>query len=895
MNSPNFYQISFSQDFFHELALGMINKFPSINKNIIVLLPTKYACYSFFEKLKELKSPLPSIYAISELDQLVKITKSPLEKHGLINKICLMLLDMNLDNYDNLYAITELAEYFADLLYKIDLYQIDTNKLIQILDDNLSLHKQQISEIFKHFISKWTKNTHLTSAGYNNLLINEFSKNLKDKSLIIAGFNNDIPAIITLLESASKSPNASIIFYTDHFKEDQNISPSHPQYNLKSIAYKLNINSFKPWYNDSPSNEFISTSFASECSNWHNLKLNCDNIKFLSLSDQHQEAKAIIDLTEQNLDKEIMIITSDDDLMIKLMMHLKQKNIPANIVRDYPLNNCKTAIWLQLCAKFILDDYSLLSALALFKHPFSNIDPTDIELKLRDKNFFGKQIFDLDIEDLEKLRFPHKITSFKEHLNAHLQFAENIANQDIWQKELKDFLEKIKSQNEMEQKISFKEYSQLLNHFFKDAFYREELTKNNINLLKPIDARLHTADLVILAGLNEGIFPSKASIDPGFSNALLTKIGFPSHEIIISQEAHDFQSFANAKQVILTRAEKIDASVTTPSRWLLRMLTLSRNEIKENYALTKNQLILKKISTPITPPLEYRPNKFSATAIDKLIFNPYHIYVDLILKLKKLSPINKELSAADFGNFIHKAIEISSKINKPLIEAGKTALSMLGLNNPSIQTLWWPRFLRIASWFEINETKDAKVFLESYGSMEINNNIIVARADRIEEISSTLVNVIDYKTGKLPTKKSLSNGKSLQLLIEAIIAERGGFYWQNNKADIPIAALKIGSDFRPGQTLVYSKVCDEPTELEKQFFKSDRYKINSLKYILLSGGDPPAEILEIDLEDNNLLQTSEIYLENLLTQYQILSTPYHYSKKKVLGYCEYAHLSRNIG
>lgn len=837
MTSPNFYQISFGQDFFDELALGMIDKFSLIDKDIIVLLPTKYACHSFCKKLEQLKCHFPSIYAINELDKLVKITNIPLQKHQLINKICLTLLELNLPDYQNLYSITELAQYFADLLYKIDLYQINTDQLIQNLDDSLSLHKQQIGEIFRQFIYKWKENNYLTTTSYNNILINEFSKNLNDKSLIIAGFNSDIPAITKLIEAASKSDKASVIFYANRSKTCQ----------------------IKPWHNSYFSNEFVSTALASKCDNWHALNLSCDNIKYFSFSDPHQEAKDIIDIVKENQDKKIMIVTSDDDLMVKLIFHLKRQEFLANIVRDHPLNACKTAIWLQLCLKLILENYSLISALALFKHPFSSIDSNIIETQLRDKNFFGRQIFDIEAEDLEQLRFSSKPASFKDHLAAHLKFAENIANQDIWQdldaKELKNFLDKINLQNEMEQEISLKEYLQLFNHFLKDAFYREESTKANISLLKPLDARLHSADLVIIAGLNEGIFPSKASIDPCFSNVLLNKIGFPAHQSIVAQEAYDFESFANAAQVILTRAEKIESTVTTPSRWVFRMLTLSRNLIRENLKLPKNSQIIKKENTPIIPPLEYRPTQLSATGIDKLIFNPYHIYVDMILKLKKLSAINKELSAADFGNFIHKALEISTKLNKPLIESGKIALANLSLNNPSIQTLWWPRFLRIASWFAVHEEKEAKVFLESQGNIKLNNDFtIIARADRIEEISTNLVNIIDYKTGRLPTKKSITNGKSLQLLIEAIIAGKGGFYWQN----------KVAS------------------------------RINSLEYILFSGGELPAEILQIDLDGNDLLQVTEQYLSDLIEQYQDPTTPYHYSKKKTLGYCEYEHLSRNF-
>ena len=70
---------------------------------------------------------------------------------------------------------------------------------------------------------------------------------------------------------------------------------------------------------------------------------------------------------------------------------------------------------------------------------------------------------------------------------------------------------------------------------------------------------------------------------------------------------------------------------------------------------------------------------------------------------------------------------------------------------------------------------------------------IEARADRVDELERGAWEIIDYKTGRVPTKDELEALFAPQLLLEAAMAERGGFekidgraktvrlsYWQAN-------------------------------------------------------------------------------------------------------------------
>ncbi len=880
------YKITAKENFFTSLACGIISKLSPVCKlkDVIILLPTKLACQSLREEFLKLKKPIPQIYPISDLSSLIKIETKYLDRIPLINKISKIILSLQLEYLQDIKAVTELAEYLADLLSKAESYKINLNNFLDIIDNDTTLHKQTLCTIIKEFIKEWNKNYSLTKAGYNNILIDTFANSLSDKPIVIAGINSNLPSIIELTTKMLHRQNNYIILYgiDEHLTpiDWNNVNITHSQYNFKNLFNLFNIGAkdVLAWHEESKKNSpFVSMALkpSQSCYDWHkNSYLDLENISFINAIDQHNEAKTIISLIQKNLDKSIMIVTPDNNLMIKLILHIEALSLEANIIRDFPLNQSKASTWLILCLNFILDKFSLLSGLALLKHPFSNIDTNilnELEATIRNKNFRSNSIFDAMSEDtfLERLKLEAKAfenidrySNFNSFLSSHLSFAEKITDNNLWEDacslELKKYLDHLLENSEGFGNIAFRDYPVLFNHFLKSAYYREPTKeKKKITLLKPLDARLHNADLVILAGLNEGIWPAKASIDPCFNDQMLKNIGLPALEQFIGEEAYDFQCLSEAKEVILIRSEKIEAVSSIPSRWFLRMLILSRKSILESYKeVNINEQIIENSFIPPTPDIIYRPKKLSVTQIEKLIANPYHVYVDLILNLKKLSPLIKELSSLDFGNFIHKALEIYhyNHTRFSLIESGNQALLELRINAASVKLLWWPKFIRIADWFIANRDLSQKAYIEIPGSIKLLDNfMLTAKADRIELLPSNFINIIDYKTGKLTTNKAIHSGKSLQLLLEGIIAVNGGFSFQNI---------------------------------------TKKYQLGSIKYIQLSGAEDPAEILEIDTSDKPILSQTQNYIENLIKEYQNPLIPYNYTEKKTLTYCYYEHLAR---
>ncbi|HEX8309543.1 MAG TPA: double-strand break repair protein AddB, partial [Allosphingosinicella sp.] len=86
-----------------------------------------------------------------------------------------------------------------------------------------------------------------------------------------------------------------------------------------------------------------------------------------------------------------------------------------------------------------------------------------------------------------------------------------------------------------------------------------------------IEARLQSADLVILGGLNEGVWPQLPTPDPWLAPRVRREIGLPGLERRIGLAAHDFASALGGREVLVTRARRDSRSPAIASRFWLRL------------------------------------------------------------------------------------------------------------------------------------------------------------------------------------------------------------------------------------------------------------------------------------------------------------------------------------
>jgi ATP-dependent helicase/nuclease subunit B len=327
-----------------------------------------------------------------------------------------------------------------------------------------------------------------------------------------------------------------------------------------------------------------------------------------------------------------------------------------------------------------------------------------------------------------------------------------------------------------------------------------------LSILGPLEARLIQADLTILGGLNESVWPAEAPHDPWMSRPMRKTFGLSAPERRIGLAAHDFVQLAAAPEVVLTRARRAGNAPMVPSRFILQIETVlralgysddTRDALQPALPLAAWARMLDE--PPPTeygtapkpeprPPLAARPRQLSVTDIGVWQRNPYAIYAKHILKLRKLDPLEPAIDAADRGILIHEALDRFVKKYPKALPADALD-ELLGIGHelfkaldrhPEARAFWWPRFADIAAWFVEEERRRRSegisvVRAEATGRMEIDTFTLCGRADRIDRQTDGGLEIIDYKTGSVPKKDDIARGLEPQLPLLALIASQGGF------------------------------------------------------------------------------------------------------------------------
>ncbi|GAB6051778.1 double-strand break repair protein AddB [Magnetospira thiophila] len=536
------------------------------------------------------------------------------------------------------------------------------------------------------------------------------------------------------------------------------------------------------------------------------------------------------------------LVTPDRALARRVAAELRRWGVEIDDSAGIPLDQTAPGGFLRLTARMVAEDFAPVPLLAVLKHPLASGGQETAAFRSAVRKLEREVLRGPRPEGgLDGLRrasgTDHPIIDYLEKnaaplaqlcagapqslvtlLHAHVALAEGLAATDslvgahrLWAGEAGSaaatFIADLQQAADVMLPLTGARYAALLDVLMAGQVVRPLGGRHpRLAILGPLEARLQRADLLIVGGLNEGTWPPETPANPWMSRPMMSRFGLPLPERRIGLSAHDFVQCFCAPRVILTRSQRVDGTPTVPSRWLLRLENLLGGRAGESalhggqdglhwQALLDEPDDFSPGSPPHpTPPVSARPTRLSVTQVEVWMRDPYAIYARHILKLRALDPLDADPGAADYGTFIHGALDAfltAFPSPGPLPMDAEAQLLALGrqafgdhMNRPGVWAFWWPRFQRIATWFVTAEQARRAAglqatYTEIKGRIEIATPTgiftLTATADRIDRLHDGTMALVDYKTGTVPSAKEVAAGHAPQLPLEGAIAQQGGF------------------------------------------------------------------------------------------------------------------------
>ncbi len=346
-----------------------------------------------------------------------------------------------------------------------------------------------------------------------------------------------------------------------------------------------------------------------------------------------------------------------------------------------------------------------------------------------------------------------------------------------------------------------------------------ERRRDDIHIWGELEARLMSPDLLIVAGVNEDIWPAPADPGPWLSRGMRIAIGLSPPERQQGQAAHDFEMALGNAQVIIAYANRIGTSPALPSRFVQRLDAFAGEA--EAKALRARGAVWLQQAAAIdfaglprpaqrpapSPPSAMRPRRISVTEVETLMRSPYDIYAKHVLGLRKLEPLGSEPSARERGTMIHQVFEqfvarglsfSASDAAARMLEMARDAFKGLDAIGER-RDIWLKRFVRAAEqfldWEHARHGTIASRAAESKGEWvfpALENFVLSGKADRIDQRTDGLLEILDFKTGGVPTPGDMKDFDAPQLLLEAAMARAGAFPGIAARETAALTYIKIG-------------------------------------------------------------------------------------------------------
>ena len=769
-----------------------------------------------------------------------------------------------------------LADSLGTLIDDLVIEEVDPRRLKELVPEELAENWQQILQFLELALAAWPRvleergKTEAAAARNERLRRQAASAPLiyGERPVIAAGSTGSIPATAALLKAIATLPRGVLVlpgldtsFSPEQHKRmlEGDATESHPQYGLMKLLRRLGagVGDVAELAGDHPRTQLVRAALAPavETPDWPRMRATIPvaealaGVGVLAAPNADLEARAIALAARAALaeGRTVGIVSRDQTLARRISAELKRHAIEVDDAAGAPLFQAPAGRLARQVLAVVAGKFAPIDTIALLRNAAVTFglerfavrraaDRLDLRLR-RERPQAGLSGLRAVSEDADVRDMLDRLGTALAPVMALMERAQLNAA------ELADALVKamdaLADHQELPGMAEFRHWAGELAALgpsgasfpprFLDSVLAALLSgikvpsppasRDDISIWGELEARLQSPDLMILAGVNEDIWPPVADPGPWMSRSMRIGIGLEPPERRQGQAAHDFAMALGNAEVLVAYAERIGTSPALPSPLVQRIDAFIGEEqarvlrqrgarwLADAQAVDYAGLPRPAQRPAPQPPASIRPRRLSITDIEPLMRSPYDIYAKHVLGLRRLEPLGTEPSARERGTMIHGVFERfvaeGHAFNAPDAKDAMVAMAreaFAGLDAVGERRdIWLKRFERAAAQFlAFERARDGEIaarHAETKGEWTfaaLDNFVLVGKADRIDVRRDGTLEIIDFKTGGVPQPKDMTSFEAPQLLLEAAMARAGVFPGIEPADSALLTYIKIG-------------------------------------------------------------------------------------------------------
>lgn len=745
--------------------------------------------------------------------------------------------------YQNLHHHKEIDDQFNAITKEQELL---IKSFWKNFEGSTSTQKEQFESIWLTLYKIYGKlNKHLSSKGeaYDGMVYRNVSERIINDELelqyskyIFVGFNALSKCEKRLFTSLKKAKKALFYWDVDRYYLDDLRQEA-------GLFLRWNVRNF-PMPKTFKVKDFLS----------EQIKTKTKEIRIYAVNGEIGQTQLIGDLLEGDLNEvkdneKVAVVLPDEHLLLPLLHAIPSSVDCVNVSMGYPVRETPLfalfgfLVALQQSKKE--EDgvfYSSVEALNVIEHPYLMYQDASLVkgfvygVKRRNQQWLSESEL---VEALPFLKVVFKSVSsvsemfdyllnILEQLHQSMQVDEGVSLEQEYVYHFYTQISRLKDLLVNREDLSMKIFLRLLNQFLQDLrvpFNGEPL--QGLQVMGVLETRCLDFDHLYLMSMNEGNLPA-TSVDSSFIPYNLRKgFGLPTIEEYDAVYAYYFyRLIQRTRKVSLFYNSTTDGDMKAQTSRFVHQLRhelidgsiaelVVANDLKvqksEGFLIQKNDQILDRLSQFEVQEGGYCARPLSPTAIDTHLRCGLQFYYKYILGLKELDEVSNEIDAMQFGNLLHRSIELLYRpivgrlVSESMLNQSKSSIlkvveracdEVFGEQNVSfndgelrvVQNVLKQYITGIvdldrhyAPFKIIGLEEEVEMCVEFEGrQVKFRGSI-----DRIDE-KDGLVRVVDYKTGKtelkIPSIEGLfeqggkgNNAYALQALMYSIMyLKKGG-------------------------------------------------------------------------------------------------------------------------